>query len=233
MNTELRSAEIVTFTADIAIMRVNRRHLPLAVFRQIPRVDLGLPNGSLREGELWGTVNYHPDKCHELTHHMHVVWKGDGELRRATHYPPAYPARSIVFRSCIHEKVITLGAADRWFGSLVASGWKRDEPSPSPTGFPLLPARVCGCGIALVNWAGGTIAARASDDTRLLIDCWRRPEQAEQRFYVEARDRLLRVPLEAAEFELRLELEAMADRYCRQQDSWQTIEALPQLYIAV
>ena len=55
-----------------------------------PRGRSGVPvieDDGVLAGQLWGVVNYHPDKCADLPEHWHVVWQRGAELLRSFVYP--------------------------------------------------------------------------------------------------------------------------------------------------
>jgi len=86
MTTKKLSANEVSISAatvDIQMMRVGSKQMTLSVFRQLERDDD-------ITGDLWGRVNYHPDKCGDEKLHLHAIWQKETELRRATIYYPGH-----------------------------------------------------------------------------------------------------------------------------------------------
>ncbi|MEU7978326.1 hypothetical protein AB0B63_07310 [Micromonospora sp. NPDC049081] len=79
----VQNAEIQTASVEIKTLTVSGKQVTLAVFRQLHRGSVFGEDGDLR-GELWGTVNYHPEakEC-AGAEHWHVVWQSGSELRRA------------------------------------------------------------------------------------------------------------------------------------------------------
>ncbi|BBA99246.1 hypothetical protein RVR_5785 [Actinacidiphila reveromycinica] len=72
---------IETATVEIRVLTVNGRSMNTGRFRQLIDAPLISPAGEF-EGEPWGAVNLHPDKC-EGDDHVHVVWQDGDQLRRA------------------------------------------------------------------------------------------------------------------------------------------------------
>ena len=73
-------AEIKTAGVELKVIKIDRKQMTLAVFRQIPYYSIiGDSNYTLR-GTPWGTVNYYwgdqPDDG------IHVLWQHKNELRR-------------------------------------------------------------------------------------------------------------------------------------------------------
>lgn len=102
---DVQEATINTVSVEIRTLTISRKQVTLAVFRQLPMLDIiedyGIEVG-LREGAVpWGTVNYHWDVCdreeegwhngrykpykYRMTEgsHLHVVWQDVDELRHA------------------------------------------------------------------------------------------------------------------------------------------------------
>lgn len=87
-----QQATLRTATIEIKALTVNGRQVTLALFRQLEREDLiGVRDDEVvLNGQAWGHVNYHPDKCAGDRAHLHVIWQKGDELRRAnvtTGYP--------------------------------------------------------------------------------------------------------------------------------------------------
>jgi hypothetical protein len=82
----VHNAEIKTATVEIQTLTISGKQVTLAVFRQLREEPLISDDGVLN-GEPWGTVNYHPDKCGpnaDVTDHLHVVWQRGADLLRAS-----------------------------------------------------------------------------------------------------------------------------------------------------
>ena len=63
-------------------MTVSGKQVTLAVFRQLRNEPVIGADGELA-GQLWGVVNYHPDKCADKAAHWHVVWQRGSDLLRS------------------------------------------------------------------------------------------------------------------------------------------------------
>jgi len=78
----INQAELATVVVEIQTMRVDRKQLTLAVFRQLWEDRLFDDEGNYK-GNPWGLVNYCPDdSCKGIGTHRHVVWQLGKELRR-------------------------------------------------------------------------------------------------------------------------------------------------------
>jgi hypothetical protein len=77
------NVEIKTAAVEIKTLTVSGKQVTLAVFRQLPEVQLVNPDGTLN-GTPWGSVNYHPDNCADYGgSHFHVVWQRGTYLMRS------------------------------------------------------------------------------------------------------------------------------------------------------
>ncbi|GIF08910.1 hypothetical protein [Actinoplanes siamensis] len=81
----VHNAAISTARVEIKTLTVSGRQVTLAVFRQLREAPVIEDDGVLA-GQLWGVVNYHPDKCADLPEHWHVVWQRDADLLRSLVY---------------------------------------------------------------------------------------------------------------------------------------------------
>lgn len=77
-----QNATITTAAVEVKTLTISGKQVTLAVFRQLKEEPLIAPDGTLN-GEPWGVVNYHPDKCGDDPEHMHVVWQKGPDLRRS------------------------------------------------------------------------------------------------------------------------------------------------------
>ncbi|MER6375802.1 hypothetical protein ABT255_47495 [Streptomyces mirabilis] len=77
-----QNATITTATVEVKTLTISGKQVTLAVFRQLIEENPIGADGTLN-GTVWGTVNYHPDKCSNAVPHWHLVWQKDTELRRA------------------------------------------------------------------------------------------------------------------------------------------------------
>lgn len=83
-----QNATITTATVEVKTLTISGKQVTLAVFRQLREEPVISSDGTLN-GEPWGTVNYHPDKCGDDYDHCHVVWQSGGELLRSRVDTPA------------------------------------------------------------------------------------------------------------------------------------------------
>ncbi len=74
---------ITTLSIEVKVMKIGKRQVTLAVFRQLPDEPIIHPDTGNLKGIPWGRVNYHVDCEHMPTSHFHVVWQKDTELRRS------------------------------------------------------------------------------------------------------------------------------------------------------
>lgn len=113
----VHNVEIQTPTITIGVMKVGRKQVTLAVFRQLREAGLVSKDGYL-VGRPWGVVNYHPDKCAEAEPHWHVVWQQGDQLRRAAvDIRPSFPVFGSdegdrFIASWVHDLIVDSG--DRW-----------------------------------------------------------------------------------------------------------------------
>jgi hypothetical protein len=84
-----QNAQITTATVEIKTLTYSGRQVTKGVFAQLPEEPLVSEDATLN-GNPWGKVNYHPDKCADKYEHIHVVWQRGGELLRSTVYAPAH-----------------------------------------------------------------------------------------------------------------------------------------------
>ncbi|MFD8945259.1 hypothetical protein ACFV00_25175 [Streptomyces californicus] len=78
-----QNATITTAAVEVKTLTISGKQVTLAVFRQLQEEPLIAQDGTLN-GEPWGVVNYHPDKCGDSQFpHTHVVWQRGTELLRA------------------------------------------------------------------------------------------------------------------------------------------------------
>ncbi|MGW2964932.1 hypothetical protein ACWDGI_41695 [Streptomyces sp. NPDC001220] len=77
-----QNALITTASVEVRTLTISGKQVTLAVFRQLRQGTLISEDGTLN-GELWGVVNYHPDKCADAAHHWHVVYQHGTDLFRA------------------------------------------------------------------------------------------------------------------------------------------------------
>lgn len=78
----VHNAEIKTATVEIQTLTISGKQVTLAVFRQLREAPLIDRDGTFN-GQPWGVVNYHPDRCAAEEAHWHVVWQKGNELLRS------------------------------------------------------------------------------------------------------------------------------------------------------
>lgn len=103
---------------DIDIIRIGTKQMTLAVFRQLWRDDD-------ITGQMWGLVNYHPDRCADQKEHLHIVWQKEKELRRATLY-----IQGVTDKASYIPNMADPGAG--WVCAAVLDEWK---PEKWPTSY--------------------------------------------------------------------------------------------------
>lgn len=118
------AAAIGTAAVDLMTLTVNGRRMTLTVFRQIREQPLIADDGTLN-GQPWGVVNYHPDRCgdSQLTH-WHIVWQRGTELLRSRvhekptfDWPTHFARADRVFQSQETDRYLTL-AVHEWVSGL-------------------------------------------------------------------------------------------------------------------
>lgn len=77
----VHNATINTAAVEVKTLTISGKQVTLAVFRQLREEQLIARDGTLN-GQPWGYVNYHPDKCDEPGH-RHYVWQRGDELLRS------------------------------------------------------------------------------------------------------------------------------------------------------
>ncbi len=79
----ITDASIKQVSIEVKVIKIDNKHMTLAVFRQLPEKPiLDVLTGELT-GTPWGRVNYCPD-CKNTFPHFHVVWQKGNELCRTT-----------------------------------------------------------------------------------------------------------------------------------------------------
>jgi hypothetical protein len=118
-----QNATITTATVEVKTLTISGKQVTLAVFRQLKKAPLIADDGTLN-GEPWGIVNYHPDKCSDEDEHWHIVWQRGSELLRANvPVVPDFNRRSYngnYYPQHTHKSQ----AADRYLDALVYMGLK-------------------------------------------------------------------------------------------------------------
>ncbi|TKA11739.1 hypothetical protein [Actinacidiphila oryziradicis] len=105
----VHNATITTAAVEVKTLTISGKQVTLAVFRQLQEETILNPVNATLTGELWGRVNYHPDKCADAATHVHVVWQKDGELRRAHVRAPEEAAHKHLHAGLYAEAVIADG----------------------------------------------------------------------------------------------------------------------------
>ncbi|MFI6879857.1 hypothetical protein ACIBL6_41090 [Streptomyces sp. NPDC050400] len=107
-----QNAMITTASVEVQTLTISGKQVTLAVFRQLQEEPLIADDGTLN-GDPWGIVNYHPDKC-ASDDHWHIVWQRDAELRRcAVSKIPEFDPTERRHATARFEP----DAADRWLAS--------------------------------------------------------------------------------------------------------------------
>ncbi|MEV5611494.1 hypothetical protein [Streptomyces sp. NPDC052225] len=83
------NTEVVTAAVQIKTLTVSGKSMTQNIFRQLIKQPVINTAGGIN-GTPWGTINYHPDRCDDLGEHLHIVWQLGTELRRATAFPPMH-----------------------------------------------------------------------------------------------------------------------------------------------
>lgn len=142
----VENALITTATVEVKTLTLSGKQVTLSVFRQIPESALIDKESLELRGPAWGWVNYHPDKCADDAHHIHVVWQsGSALLRSAAYASPQWApesklhldrlayqyAMSLIGAACVEAlsvaqegaDVIYIGLNDSLVGALL-KGWR-------------------------------------------------------------------------------------------------------------
>lgn len=132
-----QNATISTATVEMKTLTVSGKQVTLAVFRQLKEEDLLHPLNATVVGDLWGTVNYHPDRCTDAPEHLHVVWQKGSELRRAHVTAPSQAAFRHLYAGLHVEALIADGLTPA--NTRAKAGPKRVQivgsSHPDETGF--------------------------------------------------------------------------------------------------
>jgi hypothetical protein len=78
----VHNAEIRTATVEVKTLTLAGKQVTQSVFKQLQDRDLIADDGRLN-GQPWGRVNYHPEKCSADVAHLHVVWQVGADLFRS------------------------------------------------------------------------------------------------------------------------------------------------------
>jgi hypothetical protein len=82
-------AKVLTATIAVKVIRLGKRQLTQAVFKQLPTRHIINPEKFTLRGKPWGVVNYHWDGCGFEPcgapggTHLHVVYVAGGKLYRS------------------------------------------------------------------------------------------------------------------------------------------------------
>jgi hypothetical protein len=82
---EVNRASVHTLSLSVQVMKLDKRQVTLAVFRQLDSASLLIPQG-IPQGTPWGRVNYHVGCDPYGGKHLHMVWQKGDRLYRATVY---------------------------------------------------------------------------------------------------------------------------------------------------
>jgi hypothetical protein len=108
-----QNATITTATIQVQALTIGRKQVTQSVFRQLSEEPLIADNGTLN-GEPWGLVNYHPDKCGDFEEHVHVVWQRGTQLLRSAIYAPPFARHHTKAAGAFAEAAIAEGAQTCW-----------------------------------------------------------------------------------------------------------------------
>lgn len=134
-----QNATITTATVEVKTLTISGKQVTLAVFRQLREEPVISSDGTLN-GEPWGVVNYHPDKCGDDYGHCHVVWQSGGELLRSRVDTPAGFDYVTTTGNRLASHWYSSKIADRYltvlvYMGLVAGGDSVLETKPRPSGM--------------------------------------------------------------------------------------------------
>jgi len=123
-----QNATITTAAVEVKTLTMSGKQVTLAVFRQLKEEPLIGEDGTLN-GEPWGAINYHPDKCSAAADHLHVVWQKGTELRRA--YVDGAPNFDRVLPGGyrVSANLYSSVAANRYLTAIVYMGLKTSNKS--------------------------------------------------------------------------------------------------------
>jgi hypothetical protein len=116
----VQNAEIRTASVEIKTLTVSGKQVTLAVFRQLREVPLVNEDGTLI-GSPWGSVNYHPDKCADLSEHLHVVWQQGADLLRSAVGAPGHSSVESSIASLVLAAAIRDGLYAKYPGRPIGS----------------------------------------------------------------------------------------------------------------
>lgn len=228
---EAHEATIQTATVAIRTLTVSGKQVTLALFRQLKEERFEDDDGHLL-GELWGTVNYHPDKCADSRPHVHVVWQLDTELRRAAVRPASEPGTLEGHPYSPKQRMRWVDSSGTWLAAALLAGRRPNKGTIIHDGSEkLLPVRFSHLVAIVLTKAdyrlieGEEELARLGDEANPAI----RDRVADARREIAACEP---PPLDVATAQVEEELRAQDDRYARQQANWEQVKALPQLFIA-
>jgi hypothetical protein len=105
----VHNATINTAAVEVKTLTISGKQVTLAVFRQLREEQLVADDGSLN-GEAWGYVNYHPDKCDGDPQHLHAVWQRGSDLLRSRVNAPWVAALEHPAAAAYTEALIAEGA---------------------------------------------------------------------------------------------------------------------------
>jgi len=132
-----QNATITTAAVEVKTLTVSGKQVTLAVFRQLREEPLIAEDGTLN-GDPWGIVNYHPDKCggDDYSPHWHIVWQRGGDLLRSRIERDPFGRGGT-------EALFHCGAADRLLTAHMHD-WLGDREGASPLDNPTLPTEIPG-----------------------------------------------------------------------------------------
>lgn len=222
----VHNAEIKTAAVEIRTLTISGKQVTLAVFRQLKNEQLVSPEGTF-VGLPWGVINYHPDKCADDSHHVHVVWQSGIELRRARVKEPRFP-----------DSVFTESGAD-WLDAALLDGWRSNadvnryqQRAPAEVtvrfeaGLAEIDTDRAGVSEALWPWVSHRYNATDEEKSAAV-------ERARQEHLETIRARSADLSRERLSTAVNAEVAAELARRERHHARWSEVLALPQLFIAV
>lgn len=91
-SVNIRKLSLETVAVDLVVIRLGGKQMTHSVFKQLPQIDFPTFPENIEEGmKVWGTVNYHPDKCSDDSKHLHFILEKNERLYRSVIYYYLFP----------------------------------------------------------------------------------------------------------------------------------------------